>query len=130
MNIIAISAVAVIAAVFALFLRRADSQLSLLISIGTGVIVLLAVADNILLTADEIEALLTSSGISSDYIMITLKVLGICFITEFTCDTVTEAGMLSLSTNISFVGKLLTLVTSLPVFRDLISSVSSLAAAS
>lgn len=127
MDILAICAVAVTAAVFALFLRRTDPQLSLFISIGTGVLVILAAADNVLLTAEEIKAMLISGGIDSDYIMIMLKALGICFITEFTCDTVTEAGMLSLSTNISFVGKLLTLVAALPIFKDLISSVSSLA---
>ena len=130
MSMITICAVGVVAAVFALFMRRYDPQISLLISIGTGIIILLSLAANIILTADEIQNLLESAGISSDYIMIMLKVLGVCFITEFTCDTVTEAGMLSLSTNISFAGKLLTLFAALPVFKDLISLVSSLVNAS
>ena len=129
MNIITICAVAVTSAVFALFLRRTSPQISLMISIGAGIIILLAVAENIILTADEIRSALISSGISSEYIMIMLKALGICFVTEFTCDTVSEAGMLSLSTNISFAGKLLTLAAALPLFRDLISLISSMVSA-
>ena len=130
MSIFAICAAAVIAAVLALLLRRQNPQISLLISVGAGVILLLTVMRETVLTADEIRSILTAGGVSAEYIMILLKALGICYITEFTCDTVTEAGMLSLSTNISFVGKITVLVTALPLFRDILSTVTALVDAS
>lgn len=126
MNIIAICAAAIVCAVLALLLRHQSPQISLLISVGAGVIILLTVIREMVLTADEIRAIFQAGGISEEYIMILLKVLGICYITEFTCDTVTEAGLMSLSTNISFVGKILVLVTALPLFRDILSTVLSL----
>ena len=122
----AICALAVVSAVMALLLRQRSPQTALLISIGAGVVILLTFVRQILLTADDIRTILEAGGIDSDDIMILLKVLGICFLTEFTCDTVTEAGMLSLATNLSFAGKLTVLFTALPLFSELIGLVSSL----
>lgn len=126
MDMIAICAVGVVSAVLALMLRHQSPQISLLISVGAGVIILLTVMRETVLTADEVRGVLNAGGVSEEYIMILLKVLGICYITEFTCDTVTEAGMMSLSVNISFAGKILVLVTSMPLFRDILSTVVSL----
>ena len=129
MNILAFCAAAIVSAVLALLLRRQNPQVSLLVSIGAGIVILLTVIREMVLTADEIQSILTAGGVSADHIMILLKALGICYITEFTCDTVTEAGLLSLSTNIAFVGKILVLFTALPLFRDILSVVSSLVSA-
>lgn len=130
MDIMAICALAVVSAVMALLLRQRSPQTALLISIGAGVVILLSFIRQILLTADDIRTILEGGGIDSDDIMILLKLLGICFLTEFTCDTVTEAGMLSLATNLSFAGKLTVIFTALPLFSELIELVSSLAMAS
>ena len=126
MQMFAVCAAGIAAAVLTLLLRRQSPQISLLISVGAGSVILLTVIREMVLTAEEIQSILSAGGISGEYIMILLKVLGICYITEFTCDTVTEAGMLSLCTNISFVGKITVLVTALPLFRDILSVVSSL----
>ena len=126
MNIVSICAAAVICAVMALLLRHQSPQISLLISVGAGVILLMTVIREIVLTSDEIQSILSAGGISEEYIMILLKTLGICYLTEFTCDTVSEAGLLSLSTNVSFVGKVLVLCTALPLFRDLLTTVLNL----
>lgn len=126
MNIFAICAAAIVAAVLALLLRRQNPQFSLLVSVGAGVVLLMTVIREVVLTADEVRGILTAGGVSPEYIMILLKVIGICYLTEFTCDTVTEAGLISLSTNISFVGKITVLITALPLFRDILSTVSTM----
>lgn len=71
--------------------------------------------------------MLADGGIDVSDFTILLKVLGICFVTEFTCDCVTEAGLLSLSTNISFAGKILVLMTALPLFQHILDVIVSLA---
>ena len=130
MEIFALCAVAVISAVMALLLRRQSPQTALLLSLGAGTLILLSVLKNVVLTTQSVSTLLQAGGISAEYIVILFKVLGICFITEFTCDTVTEAGMLSLATNISFAGKVTVLMAALPLFRDVIAAIGGLAGAS
>ncbi len=130
MEIFGICIIGILAAVMALLLRRQSPQTALLLSVGAGTLMILSVIKNILLTTQSISQLLQSSGINADYIVILFKVLGICFLTEFTCDTVTEAGMLSLATNISFAGKVTVLITVLPMFRDIIAAIASMVSTS
>lgn len=126
MEILSLCAVAILTAVVALLLRRQSPQTALLLSIGAGTLIILSVLKNILLTTESVDTLLSAGGINSDYIVILFKVLGICFLTEFTCDTVTEAGMMSLATNISFAGKVIVLMTTMPMFRDMLSAISAM----
>ncbi len=126
MEIFGLCIIGIIAAVMALLLRRQSPQTALLLSIGAGTLMILSVVKNLVLTTQSIDGLLQSSGINSDYIVILFKVLGICFLTEFTCDTVTEAGMLSLATNISFAGKVTVLIAALPLFNDMIKAIATM----
>ena len=128
MGIFAFCALGVVSAAAALLLRRTNPQISLLISVAAGVMILLGVTREIVLSAEEVSAILTAGGIGSDNIMI-FKALGISFVTEFTCDTVTEAGMISLSSNLSLAGKVLILVTALPLLRDILGIISGLVSA-
>lgn len=126
MEIFGLCIIGIIAAVMALLLRRQSPQTALLLSIGAGTLMILSVVKNLVLTTQSINGLLQSSGINADYIVILFKVLGICFLTEFTCDTVTEAGMLSLATNISFAGKVTVLIAAFPLFNDMIKAIASM----
>ena len=126
MEMFSLCGVAIMSAVMALLLRRQSPQTALLLSIGAGTLIILSVLKNLVLTTQSISNLLTAGGISAEYILILFKVLGICFITEFTCDTVTEAGMLSLATNISFAGKVTVLMAALPLFTDVVSAITSM----
>lgn len=126
MEIFGLCVIGILTTVMALLLRRQSPQTAMLLSVGAGTLIILSVVKNLVLTTQSISTLLQESGINADYIVILFKVLGICFLTEFTCDAVTEAGMLSLATNISFAGKVTVLITALPMFRDMLTSVSTL----
>ena len=129
MSIFAICGVAVTTAVVVLMLRNQSSHSAMLLSIGAGVVIFLCVIKNIPETVSGITAMLTNSGVDSSQLVILLKVMGICFVTEFTCDCVTEAGLLSLSTNISFAGKILVLLTALPLFNQIFAVIQTLGGA-
>ncbi len=126
MNIISICALAIISAILSLALKRHNSELSILISIGATVIILLSVIEYVLNSIDTVSTILLQADINSEYIMILLKVMGICFITEFTCDCTKEAGLLSLCSNIALAGKILVLITALPMFEQVLTVVTSL----
>ncbi len=126
MNIISICALAIVATVLILTVKRHNGELAILLSISSAVIILLSVIEYIILSIDTVSELLSNANISSEYIMILLKVIGICFVTEFTCDSVKEAGLVSLSSNIALAGKILVLITSMPMFKEILSVVSTL----
>ncbi len=126
MNIVTICVVAIVSAVLSITVRRYNHELSLLISIGASVVVLLCVIEYVFTSLESVSTILNSANIDSQYIVILLKVMGICFVTEFTCDCTKEAGFDSLASNIALAGKVLVLVTALPMFNSVLNIVASL----
>ena len=126
MDMIVICGAAIMTAVLAVMLRQQSPHSALLLSLASGVVIILSILKNIPDLLSGVQALLSDSDIDTQSIAILLKVVGICFVTEFTCDCVTEAGMLSLSTNISFAGKILVLLTALPLFQNILTIITSI----
>ncbi len=126
MTIITICGAAIVTAVLAVMLRSQSPHSAMLLSVAAGAIIILSLLKNLPGTLSGIQSVLSDGGIDTSDIAILLKVMGICFVTEFTCDCVTEAGLLSLSTNISFAGKILVLLTSLPLFQNIVSVITTL----
>lgn len=126
MNIVSICALAIVCAVLSLTIKRYNNELSILISISCAVIILLSVIEYVITSIDTVSTILADANISSEYIIILLKVMGICFLTEFTCDCTKEAGLNSLSGNIALAGKVLVLITAMPMFTRILSVVTSL----
>ena len=126
MNIIMICGAAIVTAVLAVMLRSQSPHSAMLLSVAAGSIIILSLLKNLPDTISGIHSILSDSGINTADIAILLKVMGICFVTEFTCDCVTEAGLLSLSTNISFAGKILVLIASLPLFQNIITVITTM----
>lgn len=126
MSIFAVCGAAIITAVMALLLRQKSPHSALLLSIASGTVIMLSLLRDIPDIVAGVNTILNSSGIDSGDITLLFKIVGICFVTEFTCDCVSEAGLMSLSTNISFAGKILVLVTSLPLFERIITVIQEL----
>ena len=126
MNMIMICGAAIVTAVLAVMLRSQSPHSAMLLSVAAGAIIILSLLKNLPDMLWGIQSVLADGGIETADIAILLKVMGICFVTEFTCDCVTEAGLLSLSTNISFAGKILVLLTSLPLFQNIITVITDL----
>ena len=101
MSIVAISAAAITAAVLALTLRPKNGEVALLLTAA-------------------------ASGISTGYVAILLKVIGICMLTEFTAGTCRDAGSSALAANVTFAGKILVTVTALPLYADILNTVLSI----
>lgn len=126
MSIITICGAAIVTAVLTVMLRSQSPHSAMLLSVAAGAVIILSLLKNIPDTLSGIQSVLNDGGVDTSDIAILLKVMGICFVTEFTCDCVTEAGLLSLSTNISFAGKILVLLTSVPLFQNIITVITTL----
>lgn len=126
MSIFAICSAAIVTAVMALMLRRYSPHSAMLLSIAAGSLIVLSLLKDMSSALSGVQSVLSAGGVDTGDVAILLKVMGICFITEFTCDCVTEAGLLSLSTNISFAGKILVLLTALPLFQNILDVIAEL----
>lgn len=130
MSIITIAALAVVAAIAAVTIKKYNGETSLMLSIACGVILLMSVisfAGSILQTVNSIAA---ASDMNIEYIKILLKVIGICIVTELAVSVCKESGQQAIAANVTLAGKILIMVTSLPLYSEILNTVVSLVSSS
>lgn len=126
MNILSISLLAVIAVIIMVMLKPKNGEIAIMLGICASVIILLSVFSQVTQIMDTVNNIIAVSGISTSYIVILLKVIGICLITEFAVNTCKDAGSQSLAGNVSLAGKILVTITALPLYSDILSTVTGL----
>lgn len=126
MNIITIAAVAIVAAISAVAIKKHNGEIALMLSVACGVILLMAVisfAGTILQTVNQIA---TASDMNIEYIKILLKVIGICIVTELAVSVCKESGQQAIAANVTLAGKILIMAASLPLYTEIFNTVASL----
>ncbi len=126
MSISAICFIAVLTAVLSLSIRRQNHEISFLITLCGGIIIFISVLLNISSLFETVKRLFDSASIEQSYIVILLKVIGLCFMSEFAVDCCIDAGQRALADNVSMAGKVLILVSALPLYKDVLNTVLSL----
>lgn len=127
MNILSISVLSVVTVIICVMLKPKNAEISVMLGISCSVIILIGVLTQVSAIVTTINQIIASSGISIDYIVILLKSIGICLVTEFTVNTCKDSGSQSLASNVSLAGKIMVTVTALPLYSDILKTVLSLA---
>lgn len=128
MNILSISVLAVVAVIIMVMLKPKNGEIALMLGLSCSVIVLFTVLSQASAVIDTLNSIIAASQISTSYVVILLKVIGICLITEFAVNTCKDAGSQSLANNVSLTGKIMVTVTALPLYSDILNTVLSLTA--
>ena len=126
MSIISVGALAVAAAVFVVLLRPKNGEIALLLGAACSVAILVLVFSQASAVLDTVGKIIAAADISSSYVAVLLKAVGICLVTEFAVNTCKDAGSQSLACNVSLAGKLMVTVAALPLYIDILNSVLSL----
>lgn len=126
MNILSICILSVVAVIMIVTIRPKNSEIALMLTISSSVIILISVLNQASAVMDTINNIIAVSDISTSYVAILLKVIGICLITEFTVNTCKDAGSQALANNVSLAGKIMVTITSLPLYADILNTVLSL----
>ena len=101
MNILSISVLAVVTVIICVMLKPKNAEISVMLGISCSVIILIGVLTQVSAIVTTINQIIASSGISIDYIVILLKSIGICLVTEFAVNTCKDSGSQSLASNVS-----------------------------
>lgn len=129
MNILSVCVLAVVTVIIIVALRPKNSEIALMLGLSCSVIILLSVLSQVSGVIDTINSIISVSQISTSYVVIVLKVIGICLLTEFAVNTCKDAGSQSLANNVSLAGKIMVTVISLPLYSDILNTVLSLVSA-
>ena len=111
-----------ISAILTIALKDQVPVFTVIISIVTGVLIILYVLPQIKEVVLELKSLVDYAGIPDKYIKILLKVIGISYISEICKDF----GQANISEKIKFSGKILIIFCSMPVILDLVGNILSI----
>ena len=126
MEIMAFLGIAVLAAAISVMLKKHNPEYSFLLSIGAGVFMFFVIFSKISPAVSQINSLLSSTGISSEYGQILFKTLGICFMTQFASDSCRDAGESALASKVELAGKVIIVIMALPLFEQITKTALSL----
>lgn len=118
MNIVSVCGFAVTASILSLYLRKHNAEYSMILTLGAvALVAIVAVlaATNIVDKASEIFA---STRMSTEYISILIKCIGICFLTELSSDVCKDASQNALATVVLMCGRMCVLLSAIPLYTD------------
>ena len=126
MDIIKIAAVGIITAFCSLTLKESKSELSMVVGIVGGCIIVIMLLDYFNGIFAAISSMIDKAGIQSNILKSVIKIIGIGYITEFSAGIVEDTGNKSLAEKIVMAGKVIILVVSLPILTALFDLVAEL----
>ncbi len=120
MEIIKISAFALVAAVLSVTIKGQKPEIAIMISIAAGAMIL-AVASKYLKDIFEVLNYITSKiDLDLSFIEIILKIVAIAYVCEFSSQVCKDAGEGAIASKIELAGKILILFTSAPMILSLL----------
>jgi len=120
-DIFALAAVAVIAAILSLTIKRYSPEVSVAVSLGGSILIMVVVFSTLSPFLSEIDRLYRGTGMNGEYGKILLKCLGICLISQIASDTCRDANETALASKIEIAGRASVLIAALPMFSQLIN---------
>ncbi|MGN0819538.1 MAG: SpoIIIAC/SpoIIIAD family protein [Christensenellaceae bacterium] len=123
---IKIALVAIAFAIAIIFFKRLNGEVAVVLAVACGV-VLIAMSLDLLNEAFKIfDKIYRLTGIEEGYFKIIIKVMAICYLVEFTAGIMEDFGLKSLGDKLIFIGKIVILIISAPVFYKIIEVLESI----
>ncbi|MEF9983779.1 MAG: SpoIIIAC/SpoIIIAD family protein [Oscillospiraceae bacterium] len=126
MEIIKVVGIGLIGATMALLLGEYKKELSLMVTIATGIVIMLIMLQSIEPVLEVTTSMFSKANMDKDYIRVLLKALGICFLTQIAVDACRDSGNSAIASKIEMAGKIAVLFVALPLFLSLLELVGTL----
>ena len=105
-----------VCSVLVVYLKNVNSEIYTLALLGSGIIVLYSGFTYLTETLDFFKKIIESSAINEKFLPVIFKIISIGYVVEFGAGVVEDMGLKSLSDKLVFIGKIIIISVSLPVF--------------
>lgn len=126
MFILKIIGFTILSTVFIIILKQEKPEFAFLLSLGTGIIILIILLDQIKLIVRLLESMMHRSEINLIYFNKIIKVVGIAYLGEFGAEITRDAGESALAKKIEFAAKIMIMFITLPVLITIIETIVDL----
>ena len=115
MEIWQIVGLALIVTVFCVVLKQIRPEIALQLSILAGASIFILVLSKIKVIVDLLQTLADQANISSYYLLIVLKIVGVAYLAEFGAQICRDAGESALATKVELAAKVGVIVLAIPI---------------
>ena len=126
MDIVKIIALSLAGVMLAAVLRQHSPEYGIYAALAVGILILLYISGYLQEAIRFLSSMAERTGLGAGSIGILLKVMGIAYLTEFSAQLCKDAGYGAIAMKVELAGKLMILVTALPVFQSLADLILSL----
>lgn len=126
MEIFKVVGFAIISVVLIVLLKEEKKEIALLLTIVSGVCILLFALSKITPIIDMLNTLIDGSGINKDFLVIILKITGIAYLVEFGKNVCIDAQQTAIATKLEIAGKVIIVSLSLPLIATLVNVLTGL----
>ena len=121
-----IVALTILFAIIIVYLKSVNSEIALIALVGAGIILSSYAFFHLAQTFDFINKLIELTKIDKGIFKIIFKITAIGYLIEFGAGTINDFGLKSLADKLVFVGKIIILSVSMPIFYALFNLISGL----
>ena len=126
MEIFKIIGVGVITAITALIVKQIKPEVSIIITITGGILMILMLVESLTGIFDIFNELIEKTGLASGLFTIILKIIGVGYLSEFSANLCYDAGANSIADKILFGGKIIILALAIPIVSNIIDILAGL----
>jgi len=127
-EIVQIIGIAVIVTVIGTVIKQLKPEMALQLSILAGVTIFILVMDKIKLVIELLQKIAEQANVSSYYLFIILKIMGIAYLAEFGCQICRDAGENALATKIEIAAKVFVVILGIPIIVAIMETMMELLA--
>lgn len=126
MEIVQIAGLGIVASLMLLLLRKERPELTIGLALVSGIALFFLILPKVSQVVMAFGNLAAESGLVSLYFGIVLKVLGISYIADFAAALCRDAGEELMASRVEMAGKVLILVSALPIVNEVLNVIRSL----
>lgn len=114
-TLIRIIGVGIVGGILALTIRKDKPEFAMLTVLAASVYIMLVTADAMMGIIDELKSVTEQCGIDMKYITVTVKTVGIAYISQFAAEILRDSGEGAIASRIEMAGKITILTLTMPV---------------
>lgn len=126
MEVFRLIGVGVITAITALIVKQIKPEVSIIITIAGGILMILMLVESLTGIFNVFNSLIEKTGLSNGLFSIILKIIGVGYIAEFSANLCYDAGANSIADKILFGGKIIILALAVPIVSNIINILAEL----
>lgn len=126
MDILQICLIGVIGAIVALILKQYKPEFAVIVSLAAGIVILFIVSEYIFEAVEVVTGISEKTGIDNAMLSAVMKIIGVGYLTEFSSNICEDSGNKSIADKIALGGKIIILITALPILTAVVDVISAL----